>query len=112
MVKIVTSKAWNNKAVRVLGIMVEAYETYKHEIFYNVCISLFPTDASIENHPVMKVVERIEDLRQALDIRNALREIDDEYSRIDDIEVILTVKLTNNGFQIEKELKEINPKAI
>lgn len=104
MIQIVTSKEWNKMVVRALGFIVEAYETYRHEIFYRVNVKTFPTDCNDDKelHPVMYVVNGLTDLRQALDIKTTLKDIDDEYVLIHDPVVTLSVTVTDNNFEVIK----------
>ena len=102
MIQVVTSKECNEKVVRALGFMVEAYETYRHELFYRVNVKTYPTDCrrDKELRPVMYIVNGLTDLRQALDIKNALMDIDDENFPIDDPIVTISVTVTDNSFEI------------
>jgi hypothetical protein len=104
MIQVVTSKEWNEKVVRALGFIVEAYETCRQEIFYRVNVKTYPTDCirDKEYHPTIYIVNGLTDLRKALDIKNALKNIDDEYFPTDDPIVTISVTVSGNSFEIIK----------
>ena len=104
MIQVVTSKEWNEKVVRALGFMVEVYETWRHELFYRVNVKTFSTDCSKDKtiNSVMFIVNGLTDLRQALDIKKALMDIDDEYFPTDDPIVTISVTVNDNSFEIIK----------
>lgn len=107
MVKVITTKAFDEQIVRVCGFRVIVNENFiNQKIFYNVQALTYPTDCINELNVfmLMSIVENIDNVNVALRIKKTLDNLKNKYSNDKD-DVLLRVEYYGHDFKIYEEVK-------